>query len=500
MSSTKRGGGGVVDAAGAAARESYPHTVENPFRSPLVAPLSTFSADVNTASYSNARSFLLDENRLPPKDAVFLAEFVNYFPYAYAPPQGDDPVAFHLELGPCPWAPRHRLARVGVQARRIDPQQMPPRSLTFLIDTSGSMGGPNRLPLVQQALGLLIDGLTDRDTVGIVTYAGDSRVALAPTRGSDRATIRAAVNGLAAHGSTNGEGGIKVAYELATRALVRGGVNRVILCTDGDFNVGVTSHGDLVRMIEQNRRSGVFLTVLGFGVGNYQDHLLKEIANHGNGHHAYIDSLDEARKVFVEQGAALACVAKDVKFQVEFNPRRVAAYRLLGYENRLLKDEDFKDDAKDAGDLGSGHQVTVLYEVVPPGVPIDLPGVDPLKYQSLKGPAAGAADEWLTAKLRYKHPDADASQELVRPLTDGAATAGPSADFRFAAAAASFAMLLRDSPHKGWLTYPGVLQAAAGCVGADPGGHRQGFLELVKRAAELTAPAKAPAAAARVEQ
>jgi Ca-activated chloride channel family protein len=478
-------------------RERYGLYRENEFRSPRSAPLSTFSADVNTASYSNARRFLLDQNQLPPKDAVFLAEFVNYFTYNYARPKADgtDPIAFDLEVGPCPWNLKHHLVRVGVQAKQIDPDQMPPRNLVFLIDTSGSMSEPNKLPLVKQSLALLIEQLTEKDTVSIVTYAGTAGVVLGPTKGSEKGTIQGSVDRLGADGSTNGAGGIQVAYDLASRTLIPGGVNRVILCTDGDFNVGITNKGDLVRLIEKYRKSRVFLTILGFGMGNYQDDQLKELANHGNGHHAYIDTLDEAKKVFVEQGGALACVAKDVKFQVEFNPAKVAAYRLLGYENRLLKDEDFKNDAKDAGEMGSGHQVTVLYEIVPVGVPVEIPGVDPLKYQAPKEASKAASDEWLTAKMRYKHPEEDTSEELVKSLKAEVKGKDLSDDFRWAAAAASFAMLLRDSPHKGAMTYAGILEEAQGCVGADPHGHRKAFLELVKRAKDLTAAPKAAAPA-----
>ncbi|MBX9624835.1 MAG: VWA domain-containing protein [Gemmataceae bacterium] len=463
--------------------EQYGVYRENEFVSPRTTPLSTFSADVNTASYSNVRRMLLDSVQLPPRDAVFLAEFVNYFPYQYARPKGPDPVAFALEIGPCPWKPEHHLVRVGVQARQLDPRAMPARNLVFLIDTSGSMQAPNRLPLVKQSLGLLIDQLTERDTVGVVTYAGAAGVALEPTSGADREVVRQAVDRLGAGGSTNGSGGLRAAYDLARRNYRDGAVNRVILCTDGDFNVGVTGQGELVKLIEDERKSGVFLTVLGFGMGNYKDQTLKAIANHGNGHHAYIDDIDEARKVFVDQGGALALVAKDVKFQVEFNPAKVAAYRLIGYENRLLKDEDFKNDAKDAGDMGSGHQVTVLYEVVPVGVKIDLPGVDPLKYQAAKGEAA-PSDEWLTAKMRYKQPDGEVSQELGKPLA-GVVGKELSDDFRWAAAVAAFGQLLRDSPHKGGMTYAGVLEEASAVVGPDPTGHRREFVGLVTRAAEL---------------
>ena len=350
------------------------------------------------------------------------------------------------------------------------------------------MSSPNRLPLVKQSLNLLVDKLVEKDRVSIVTYAGDSRVALGPTRGARRTRIKDVITNLQAQGSTNGEGGIKNAYRLARETFIDGGVNRVILCTDGDFNVGVTGQGELVRMIEEQRRSKVFLTILGFGMGNYKDETLKELANHGNGHHAYIDTLDEAKKLFVDQGGALVCVAKDVKFQVEFNPAKVAAYRLIGYENRLLKDEDFKNDAKDAGDMGSGHQVTVLYEIIPMGVSIDLPGVDKSKYTVPLKIDANAPDEWLTVKMRYKHPEADVSKELAKPLAGKALGQDLSDDFRFAAAAASFGMILRDSQFRGGMTYAGVLEEAQGCVKNDPGGHRKEFLELVKRAATSPPP------------
>jgi Ca-activated chloride channel family protein len=467
--------------------ERYGTYRENPFRSPLVAALSTFSADVNTASYANVRR-MLTQGTLPPKDAVYLAEFVNYFPYSYAQPKGDDPVEFNLEMGPCPWNRHHHLVRIGMQARQIDPANMPARNLVFLVDTSGSMEAENRLPLVKKSLALLVDRLGEKDRVSVVTYAGDSRVALGPTRGSEKDRIKKIVTNLRAEGSTNGEGGIKKAYDLARETFIDGGVNRVILCTDGDFNVGVTNQGDLVRMIEEQRRSKVFLTVLGFGMGNYKDETLKELANHGNGHHAYIDSLDEAKKIFVEQGASLVCVAKDVKFQVDFNPARVAAYRLIGYENRLLKAEDFKNDAKDAGDMGSGHQATVLYEIVPVGVSIDLPGVDKSKYTTAVKIDPNAPDEWLTVKMRYKHPEADASKELSKPLPGKALGQELSDDFRFAAAAASAGMILMDSQYRGATTYAGVLEEAQKCLGKDPGGHRKEFLKLVKTAMNLSAP------------
>jgi Ca-activated chloride channel family protein len=467
--------------------ERYGSYRENEFRSPLVAPLSTFSADVNTASYANVRR-MLQAGSMPIKDSVFLAEFVNYFPYKYAQPKGEDPIEYNLEIGPCPWNRKHHLVRVGVQAYQIPKDKMPPRNLVFLVDTSGSMSPPNRLPLVRQSLAMLVDQLGEKDCVSVVTYAGDSRVALGPTKGSEKDKIKDVVTNLRAEGSTNGEGGIKKAYDLARETFIDGGVNRVILCTDGDFNVGVTNQGDLVRMIEEQRRSKVFLTILGFGMGNYKDETLKELANHGNGHHAYIDTIDEAKKIFVEQGASLVCVAKDVKFQVDFNPARVAAYRLIGYENRLLKDEDFRNDAKDAGDMGSGHQVTVLYEIIPVGVATNLPDVEKSKYTTAVKVDPQAPDEWLTVKMRYKQPEGEKSKELSRALAGKALGQELSDDFRFAAAAASFGMMLRDSQFRGAMTYAGVIEEAQGCLKDDPGGHRKEFLDLVKKAIEVSSP------------
>jgi Ca-activated chloride channel family protein len=466
-------------------QEAYAPIVENAFRSPLVEPRSTFSADVNTASYSNVRRFLTN-GQLPPRDAVFLAEFVNYFPYRYPNPRGADPVSMTLDLAPCPWKPEHFLARVGVRARSFEPGEAPRRNLVFLIDTSGSMGwNENRMPLVKKSLDLLIDQLTPGDRVSVVTYAGESELKLRPTPGDQKEAIRKVVHSLHPGRSTNGEGGIKTAYRVARESFLGGAVNRVVLCTDGDFNVGQTSESELVQLIEKERNSQVFLTVLGFGMGNLKNQTMEQLANKGNGHYAYIDSIDEARKVFVEQGGALVTVAKDVKFQVEFNPRRVTAYRLLGYENRLLNAEDFHDDRKDAGDMGSGHTVTAFYAIVPVGVSIDLPGVDPLKYQAPKEPA-GPSDEWLTVRMRYKHPDSDTSTETLPAVLPGSAGSQPmSEDFRFAAAAAEFALVLRDSPHKGSASYATVIDRATGAAGYDPGGHRAEFLRLVGKAKAL---------------
>jgi Ca-activated chloride channel family protein len=464
-------------------REAYAPIVENAFRATQVAPLSTFSADVNTASYSNTRRFLTN-GHLPPRDAVFLAELVNYFPYRYPNPTGDVPVSLTLDLAPCPWKPDHHLARIGVRAKSFEPGESPRRNLVFLIDTSGSMASEERLPLVKKSFELLVHQLRADDQVSVVTYAGDSRIALRPTPGAQKETILAAINALGAGGGTNGAGGIKTAYELARASFIGNGINRVILCTDGDFNVGATSESELTQLIERERNSQVFLTVLGYGMGNLKNQTMEQLANKGNGHYAYIDSLDEARKVFVEQGAALTVVAKDVKFQVEFNPRRVTAYRLLGYENRLLKDEDFKNDKVDAGDLGSGHTVTALYELVPVGVKIELPGVDPLKYQT-PGRPAGPADEWLTVKMRYKAPTGEASKEVAAVLPAGAADRPMPEDFAFAAAVAEWGLLLRDSPYKGAASYGSALKRAEASAAYDPHGHRAAFLGLLRQTIEL---------------
>jgi Ca-activated chloride channel family protein len=469
--------------------ESYARIVENSFQRAADQPLSTFSIDVDTASYSNVRRYLLQQHQMPPADAVRIEELVNYFPYAYQPPKGDHPVGFNVELGECPWNSRHSLARIGLAARHIAPDKMPPRNLVFLIDTSGSMGPPNRLPLLQSSLKLLVEQLTARDRVAIVAYAGSAGLVLPSTAGNEKATIERAIDNLHAGGSTNGGEGITLAYRVAEENLLKGGVNRVILGTDGDFNVGITNRDDLVRLIEEKRRTGVFLTILGFGMGNLKDATLEMLAHHGNGHYAYIDNEREARKVFVEQGGALVVVAKDVKLQVAFNPKRVGAYRLIGYENRLLRTRDFNDDKKDAGDMGAGHTVTALYEIVPAGLPLPAAGVDPAKWEKTTGPSAVKEDdEWLTVNLRYKDPDAEKSQ-LLSHVLGGAVhkQTETSPDFRFAAAVGSFGMLLRDSPYKGEATWAGTRTLARGALGWDPGGHRASFIEMIDTAQRLAA-------------
>ena len=463
--------------------ERYQHFEDNPFKTARGADaLATLSTAVDTASYAAVRA-RLGEGVRPDPDAVRVADFVNYLPYTYAPPTGDDPAALHLELAPCPWQPKHHLLRLGVQARAIAEDRMPPRNLVFLIDTSGSMQEANRLPLVQESLSLLVEQLTGRDRVSIVTYAGDAGLRLPPTPGDQKERIRDVVLGLSAEGSTNGEGGIRVAYEQAERTFLKGGINRVILATDGDFNVGVSDPAELVRLIEQKRKTGVYLTVLGFGMGNLQDATLEQLARHGNGHYAYIDTIDEAKKLFVEQGGALVTVAKDVKLQVEFNPARVAAYRLIGYENRLLRAEDFRDDAKDAGDLGSGHTCTVLFEVVPVGEKVKTGEVEPLKYQTATGLTASArSGEWLTARLRYTHPETEKASEVTAVLPPDGLSRDGSADLRFAAAAAAFGMVLRDSPYRGDADYDRVIAWARPAIGPDPGKHRAEFVRLVEKA------------------
>jgi Ca-activated chloride channel family protein len=465
--------------------EVYEKLVENPFQLASREPLSTFSADVDTASYSNVRRFLFDEGKLPPRDAVRVEELVNYFRYAYPGPKDDAPVAMNPELTACPWNAKHKILRIGVQSRLLDPREMPPRNFVFLIDSSGSMAPSNRLPLLKQSLKLLIDQLNERDRVAIVTYAGDAQLVLNATPGDQRGRIEAAINSIHAGGSTNGGGGIELAYDIAARNFIQGGLNRVILGTDGDFNVGVTSPDELVRLIERRRKGGVFLTVLGFGIGNLKDATLEKIAHHGNGHYAYIDSEREAYRLFVQQGAALVVVAKDVKFQVEFNPKHVAAYRLIGYENRLLKHEEFNDDQKDAGDMGSGHTVTALYEIVPVGASLDLPGLERSVSETALRPAPNAGgDEWIKVNLRYKDPLEESSRLMSVQVTGASFRAEPSDDCRFAMAVASFGMLLRDSPYKGSATFADVINTAEPVRGNDPA--RFEFVRIVKKAMELS--------------
>jgi Ca-activated chloride channel family protein len=465
--------------------EAYDRIVDNPFLEVAGNPLSTFSIDVDTASYANVRRYLRS-GQLPPKDAVRIEELVNYFSYDYPQPTGDAPFSITTEVAACPWQLSHRLALIGLQGRRLDAESLPPRNLVFLLDVSGSMNDAAKLPLVKQSMSLLLDTLDERDRIAIVVYAGAAGLVLPPTPGSAQGTIRAALAELEAGGSTAGGEGIRLAYRVAQDAFIDGGVNRVILATDGDFNVGVSSPGELERLIEEKRKTGVSLSVLGFGMGNYKDSNLEKLADKGNGNYAYIDTLAEARKVLVqESGGTLVTIAKDVKIQVEFNPRKVAAYRLIGYENRVLRSEDFNDDKKDAGEIGAGHSVTALYEIVPAGVTPPTRRVDALKYQEAPAVSAAAdSDELMTVKLRYKQPDGDTSRLLSVAMTDG--TAAASSNLKFSAAVAAFGMLLRDSEHRGQATYAQVLGLAREAAGRDPHGYRAEFQEMVQRARELS--------------
>jgi Ca-activated chloride channel homolog len=466
--------------------EAYSHLRDNPFILVAQDPRSTFSVDVDTASYSIVRRFL-NGGQLPPRDAVRIEELINYFTYAYPPPADGRPFAVHLDAAACPWTPAHRLVRIGIKGQEIARGERPPANLVFLLDVSGSMNAPDKLPLVQASLRLLVEELRPEDRVAIVVYAGASGLVLPSTRATDKTAILSAIESLSPGGTTHGSAGIRLAYETAAEGFIQGGVNRVVLATDGDFNVGVTSEGELVRLIEEKAKSGVFLTALGFGQGNLKDATLEKLADHGNGNYAYVDTLAEARKVLVEQaGGTLVTIAKDVKLQVEFNPSKVQAFRLVGYENRVLAHQDFNDDRRDAGEIGAGHTVTALYEIVPPGVDIAVPGVDPLKYQRPAPRAGSGSGELLTLKLRYKRPDGDDSALMEVALPDeGEAFADAPADFRFAAAVAAFGMTLRDSPYKGEADLARALAWARASLGDDTDGIRAEFVTLVERARRL---------------
>jgi Ca-activated chloride channel family protein len=412
-------------------------------------------------------------------------ELVNYFRFAYPQPSGSDPVSITTEMAECPWNPKHRLALIGLQGRAPADRDPAPRNLVFLLDVSGSMMPADKLPLVQKAMRLLTDVLTERDRVAIVVYAGASGLVLPSTPGDQKERIHGALEQLSAGGSTNGAQGIQLAYEVARRNFIRDGMNRVVLATDGDFNVGVTSESDLVRLIEEERKSGIFLSVIGVGTGNVKDSTMEKLADKGNGNYAYFDSLHEARKVLVrEAGGTLETIAKDVKIQVEFNPREVAAYRLIGYENRLLQNADFNDDTKDAGEIGAGHSVTALYEIVPVSVAVDTPGVDPLKYQSeSRDTRAAGSGELLTVKVRYKAPDGDTSRLLSRVLMHQPAPM--TANLGFASAVAEFGMLLRESPLRGTASFASLTARARKYLGDDEDGYRAQFIQLAARAAML---------------
>jgi Ca-activated chloride channel family protein len=467
-------------------REAYDRVTDNPFKLVRQDPLSTFSIDVDTASYANVRRFLT-HNQLPPPDAVRIEELVNYFRYNYEEPKGERPFSVSVDLAQCPWAPKHRLARVALKGREVDLKDRPASNLVFLLDVSGSMNQPNKLPLVKKSMQMLVENLGENDRVAIVVYAGASGMVLPSTSCDHREDVLAALERLQAGGSTNGGAGIQLAYQTAVANFIKGGTNRVILATDGDFNVGISDRGQLTRLIEEKAKSGVFLTVLGFGNGNLQDAMLEQISGKGNGTYAYIDSLREAKKVMVEQiGGTLLTIAKDVKIQVEFNPGRIGAYRLLGYENRILRHQDFNDDTKDAGEIGAGHTVTAFYELVPRGVQIDVPGVDALKYQTTALADKAISAEAMTVKLRYKLPDGDTSTLIQEAVKDEPRSIKQmSDDYVFATSVAAFGMVLRDSPYKGSASLALVEELAQTGARRDPHGYRKEFLELVKRAMAL---------------
>lgn len=483
----------VVPRTQAPGTESYKPIVENEFKLVRNEPLSTFSIDVDTASYANVRRFLND-GQLPPPDAVRIEELVNYFKYDYPEPEGDSPFSVTVEANACPWNRDHALALVGLRGRSIPMDERAPINLVFLVDVSGSMQPENKLPLLKKAMRLLVDYLGEQDRVGIVTYASNTGVALPSSTGAEKPRILYVLDALQAGGSTNGAGGIQLAYEMAARNFIRGGVNRIVLATDGDFNVGISDTDQLVRFIEDKAKSGVFLSVLGFGEGNLQDDKLEGLADKGNGNYAYIDSFAEARRVLLDDVAGtMMPIAKDVKIQIEFNPARVGAYRLIGYENRILAAQDFNDDRKDAGEIGSGHTVTALYELVPPDGVGGLSGVDPLKYQGNQAeqqPGSRAVEvspELMTVKLRYKQPDGNTSSKFDVPVL-ASAGGSASANLKFASSVAMFGMLLRNSQFRGAATFDMALALAEEARGADKSGQRTEFASLIQTARALAGP------------
>lgn len=467
-------------------RENYSLIVENPFLESITNPVSTFSIDVDGAAYSNVRRYL-NTGIMPPKDAIRVEEFVNYFDYDYPLPGDKTPFAIHVEHDTCPWAPEHRLLVIGLQGRKVDLESLPPSNFVFLVDVSGSMNDPRKLPLVQTSLDLLVAQLRPEDRVALVVYAGAAGLVLPSTPGTDKETIRKAIYRLQAGGSTAGAEGIELAYQVAQENFMKKGNNRVILCTDGDFNVGISDESELVRFIEKKRESSVFLSILGFGTDNYQDSKMQQLADAGDGNHAYIDQLSEAHKVLVqEMGGNLFAIAKDVKIQIEFNPTQVAAYRLIGYENRMLKREDFDNDAKDAGELGAGHCTTALYELIPVGQEIpEQSANEPLRYQKTKLTAQAKNDELMLLKVRYKKPRFGATSKLIRMTAPTYTSPFVSNNFQMAAAAASFAMLLRSSEYKGNATFDTALELARSAATKDPQGYRKELCGLILKAKRL---------------
>ncbi|MBK8416471.1 MAG: von Willebrand factor type A domain-containing protein [Bacteroidetes bacterium] len=466
--------------------EQYDHMPENDFHATTDSPLSTFSIDVDPASYANVRRFINSGN-LPPVDAVRIEEMINYFSYDYPEPKTNEPFSIITEHSTCPWNKDHQLVSIALQAKKIPMSQLPPSNLVFLLDVSGSMNSEDKLPLLKKSIGLLTNQLRSTDKVAIVVYAGNAGLVLPATSGNDKATILQALDQLSAGGSTAGGAGIQLAYKIALENFIPNGNNRVILATEGDFNVGVSSDGELVRIIEEKRATGIFLTVLGFGTGNLKDSRMEKLADKGNGNYAYIDNIMEANKVLVkEAGGTLFTLAKDVKLQIEFNPQYVKAYKLIGYENRILQHRDFNDDKKDAGDLGSGHTVTALYEIVPAGSDAEFSKVDPLKYQPTQK-LNTSNDEMLTVKFRYKDPQSETSKLITRVLAAKKVTSldNASMNLRFAAAVAGFGLILRDSEHKGNADFKMVTSLARSAKGTDHSGDRAAFIQMVETAALL---------------
>lgn len=467
--------------------ESYDTIDENPFQETMKNPVSTFALDVDTASYSNVRRFF-NQNQFPPKDAIRTEELVNYFSYHYPQPTGKEPIALVTEVSECPWNPLHKLVHIGLQGKSIDTSELPPSNLVFLLDVSGSMVDENKLPLLKRSLRLMFQQLREKDTVSMVVYAGAAGLVLPPTSGADKDKLFTALDKLEAGGSTAGGAGIQLAYEIAQKNFRKGGNNRVILATDGDFNIGPANDGEMVRLIEEKRKTGIFLTVLGFGMGNYKDSKMEKLANRGNGNYAYIDNLMEAKKVLVtEFGGTLLTIAKDVKIQVEFNPMKVAEYRLIGYENRLMNHADFDNDKKDAGEMGSGHTMTALYEITETAAADTMKKSPPFKYQTtMISRAARHSQELLTLKLRYKRPHEETSNVMIMPVLDRPIPlAQTTDDFRFAAAVAGFGLLLRDSEYKGTLSFDQIKLLAQNATGQDDHGYGQEFLRLVDEAKVL---------------
>ncbi|MBL7920119.1 MAG: von Willebrand factor type A domain-containing protein [Bacteroidia bacterium] len=461
--------------------EEYAKIDDNEFKDSKKNPLSTFSIDVDKASYSNVRRFIM-QGQLPPTDAVRVEEMVNYFSYNYPQPKGNNPFSITTQYMDCPWNKQHNLIHIGLQGKEIKMENTPANNLVFLIDVSGSMNDPNKLPLLKSGLTLLVDQMRRQDKVAIVVYAGAAGIVLPST--NEKAKILGALEQLEAGGSTAGGEGILLAYKTAKDNFMKSGNNRIILATDGDFNVGASSDGELVRIIEKEREAGVFLTVLGFGSGNYKDSKMEQLADKGNGNYAYIDNILEAKKVLVkEMGGTLLTIAKDVKIQIEFNPAKVKAYRLVGYENRLLNNEDFNDDKKDAGELGAGHSVTAIYEIIPAGSTELVASVDELKYQQSMPLIKSTNNEVMTIKFRYKAPTDTVSQLITEIMQDKKlSTDKVSDDCRFAIAVAEFGMLLRDSKFKGEANYNNILAQARSSKGKDDEGYRAEFIRLVEMA------------------